>query len=222
LIARQKAALYGEGASYIDENGNPVPRNGPGPVAGLRGHSPLAFDHFGGGAAAQQGQGQNGPTENQASEQQNTQSQGQQSRSRANSTSSPSSNPTNSYGLFENNSQQATRTSTSSPGGSPPRQGGKIAPGAGVAPIGTRPNGSTAQAVNPALSKQRSTTPLPSPLSFGFAASEENATSSADRTGSAASNPQTGGENVPLSWGGKGTTVWGKNSNLNVQASVWG
>lgn len=224
LIARQKAALYGEGAfaehnAYIDENGNPVPRTAPGPVTSLRGHSPLAFDHFG---AAQQAQSQNGPGENPTAEGQTpTQPQGQQSRSRANSTSSPSSNPTNSFGLFESTAQQATRTSTSSPGGSPPRQGGKAASGASVAPIGTRPNGSTAQAINPALNKQRSTTPLPSPLSYGFAASDEGKSNNADRTASAASNPSSAADNIPLGWGGKGT-VWGKNSSLNVQASVWG
>lgn len=237
LIARQKAALYGEGAfaehnAYIDENGNHVPRTTPGPVTSLRGHSPLAFDHFGVAQQAQaqaqaqahaqaQAQAQAGPSDASASEQQTPAQPQGPSRSRANSTSSPSSNPTGSFGLFESKGQQATRTSTSSPGGSPPRQGGKTAPNASVAPIGTRPSGSSAQASNPALNKQRSTTPLPSPLGYGFAASDEGAGSRADRTASAVSNTSSAAENAGLGWAGKGT-VWGKNSSLKVQASVWG
>src|SRR5580700_8258945 len=132
LIARQRSALYGEGpypenGGYTDENGTPRPgTQGSNPTAPR--HSPLGFA------------GQNGPTEN-GTEQ--SQSQPQQQRSRANSTSSPSSNQAN-FSLFEN-AQQSSRTSTSSPGGSPPRQG-KAATGSSVAPIGTRPT----QAANPA------------------------------------------------------------------------
>ncbi|KAI9743402.1 MAG: hypothetical protein M1818_003249 [Claussenomyces sp. TS43310] len=190
LIARQRSALYGEGASFpenggFDENGAPRPVT-QGNVG--RGPSPLA------------GQQTSGNEPNAA-----------QPRSRANSTSSPSSNAAANFSLFDN-AQQSSRTSTSSPGGSPPRQG-KSAAGS-VAPIGTRP---AAQATNPALNK-RSTTPLPSPLSYGFGASN-NEEAKVDRTTSAASNPSTTPE-VGLGWGNKGG-VWGKNS-LGVQASVWG
>ncbi|RDW66880.1 hypothetical protein BP5796_09629 [Coleophoma crateriformis] len=219
LIARQRSALYGEGTSGFAENGqfeeNGTPRpgtqgSGNQSATGIRGHSPLAFDHY--NAQANPGQAENAATQ----DSQQAQAQGQQ-RSRANSTSSPSSNPTSSFSLFEsaNAHVQSSRTSTSSPGGSPPRNGAnKGLPSApGVAPIGTRP----AQAPNPALNK-RSTTPLPSPLSFGFAAnSEESSGDKTGRTASAASNPNEG-----LGWGSK-SAVWGAQKNsLGVQASVWG
>jgi hypothetical protein len=217
LIARQRSALYGEGAypeNGFDDNGTPRPGtqgSGSQSAAGIRGHSPLAFDHFNA-----QSQGENA---GQQPEPQSATSQAQgQPRSRANSTSSPSSNPTSSFSLFESAAQQSSRTSTSSPGGSPPRQG-KASTSSGVAPIGTRPIG--AQAPNPALNK-RSTTPLPSPLSYGFAASNEESSEQKDgRTTSAASNPNLQAQqDVGLGWGSK-SGVWGKNS-LGVQASVWG
>jgi len=61
LIARQRNALYGEGAAYpegtgFDENGTPRPGtqgSGSQSATGIRGHSPLAFDHF--NAQASQG-----------------------------------------------------------------------------------------------------------------------------------------------------------------------
>ena len=207
LIARQRSALYGEGPAFsengaFDENGTPRPNtqgSGTQSATGIRGHSPLAFDH------------QQAPVEPQSA---GGHAQGQQ-RSRANSTSSPSSNPTSSFSLFESTAQQSSRTSTSSPGGSPPRQG-KSQTSGGVAPIGTRP----AQAVNPALNK-RSTTPLPSPLSYGFSPNEDGQQEKDNRTTSAASNPNNGQQqDAALGWGSK-SAVWGKNS-LGVQASVWG
>lgn len=151
----------------------------------------------------------------------------QQQRSRANSTSSPASNP-QSFSLFESAAQQSSRTSTSSPGGSPPRptksaiKSATIPISAGVAPIGTRP--AQNQAANPVLNK-RSTTPLPSPLSYGFAPNESLTTSTAgnERSTSAASNPSAGTKDSNMggmAWG-SGSGVWGKNS-LGVQASVWG
>ena len=218
LIASQRDRLYGQGAfaegNAFDENGTPRPTtqsSGSQSATAMRGHSPLAFDHF--NAQASQEQGTN-PEPQSA-----TQAPGQQ-RSRANSTSSPSSNPTSSFSIFESTAQQSSRTSTSSPGGSPPRQG-KAATSSGVAPIGTRP----AQAANPVLAKQRSTTPLPSPLSYGFAAnSEESEQKDGNRaTSASSSNPpqnQSQQQDVGLGWGSKGG-VWGKNS-LGVQASVWG
>lgn len=139
----------------------------------------------------------------------------------ADSTSSPSSNQAGNFSLFET-AQQSSRTSASSPtGGSPPRQG---KPSAGnVAPIGTRP----AQATNSALNKQRATTPLPSPLSYGYsseeAAKNNGGGNNVDRSTSASSNPSTTPEvgGLSASWGTK-SGVWGGKNSLGMQASVWG
>ncbi|KAI9676162.1 MAG: hypothetical protein M1817_000907 [Caeruleum heppii] len=236
LIARQHRALYGndnapaqDNASYSEtgQAARPMQQGGSGPnsAGAARGSSPLAFDPFG-------MKGQNGPNESghmSASEHSNQQAnaagpspiqQQQPQRSRANSNSSPSSNP-NSFSLFDNAAQQSSRTSASSPGGSPPRQA-KANNGGGVAPIGTRPtSGAQAQAPNPALNK-RSTTPLPSPLSYGFA-SNDTAENNNERSTSAASNPTAGSQDqgVGLGWGSN-SGVWGNKSSLGVQASVWG
>lgn len=212
LIARQRSALYGEGPAFsengaFDENGTPRPNtqgSGTQSATGIRGHSPLAFDHYAGQAENNNHQA---PVEPQSA---GGHGQAQQ-RSRANSTSSPSSNPTSSFSLFESTAQQSSRTSTSSPGGSPPRQGKNQV--SGVAPIGTRPT----QASNPALNK-RSTTPLPSPLSYGFAANEDG---QENRATSAASNPNGQQQEPGLGWGSK-SAVWGNKNSLGVQASVWG
>ena len=139
------------------------------------------------------------------------------SRSPPNSNASPTSNPTN-FSLFDhghhdvghhgstngpNPTQQSSRTSASSPSGSPPRQGasgggnGKLTLSSGVAPIGTRPSPvGTAPTGNGGLAK-RATTPLPSPLSHGFVASSDDgqgptitsAGAHNERSTSAASNP---------------------------------
>lgn len=206
LIARQRSALY-NGSPAFGENGafsdNGIPRpntqgSGRQSAAGMRGPSPLAFDHYNAQAESNNQQGHN-------ETQQPAGNQPQQS-SRPNSTSPPASaNPANNFGLFEA-AQQSSRTSNSSPGGSPPRQGKTQG---GVAPIGTRP----AQAANPALNK-RSTTPLPSPLSHGYAAGDEQ---KENRATSAASNSA---DQQGLGWGAK-PGVWG-NKSLGVQASVWG
>ncbi len=245
LIARQHRALYGnDSAPYYENNGFAEDGHTPRPIAqgsnaptaaaaGARGPSPMAFDPFG----MSQTQNQVAPSENAgqfASKDQNQTQQGagsgpspnsQQQRSRANSNASPSSN-NNSFSLFDTAAQQqSSRTSTSSPGGSPPRQATKssTAPiGSGINPIGTRPiQTAQAQAVNPALSK-RSTTPLPSPLSYGFASNENNNVN--ERSTSAASNPPSIANkdaNVGLGWGSN-SGVWGNKSSLGVQASVWG
>ncbi|KAI9793701.1 MAG: hypothetical protein M1816_007596 [Peltula sp. TS41687] len=242
LIARQHRALYGkDGSPYPTENGTfGNESNTPRPAVqgsssaapantGIRGPSPLSYDQF--GANKNQAHGQNGgqltsePHQVQPSSGSGPTPSQPQQRSRANSTSSPASNP-NSFSLFENGTQQSSRTSTSSPGGSPPRQGSKAAPVTpGHAPIGTRPSPSVqAQVNNPALNK-RSTTPLPSPLSYGF--SHQDDTDAKERSTSSASNPSgpTGGaqeQNVSnLGWGSK-SGVWGSKSSLGVQASVWG
>lgn len=200
LIARQRSALYGDGSAY-SENGAP----GLGlQVTGVRGQSPLAFN-----AQFNQGESssQQGPQEPQSA----TAGSGQQ-RSRANSNSSPATQQNGSFSLSA--TQQSSRTSVSSPSGSPPGKG--LPPvSSGVAPIGTRP----VQAVNPALNK-RSTTPLPSPLSYGFGANDEGSEKRDARTTSASSNPNAQAQQESaLGWGSK-SGVWGK--NLGVQASVWG
>ena len=220
LIARQRSALYGEGPGFPGEgsfeaDGTPRPGtqgSGSQSASVLRGHSPLTFDPYNSQSNQTENVNQQGHVSSTA------QAPGQQ-RSRANSTSSPASNPTASFALFDPTAQQSSRTSTSSPGGSPPRQG-KAPTSSGVAPIGTRPSG--AQASNPALNK-RSTTPLPSPLSYSNTANNEEGPEQKDvRTTSAASNPNTQGQQeVGLGWGSK-SGVWGNKSSLGVQASVWG
>ncbi|KAI9779932.1 MAG: hypothetical protein M1839_007088 [Geoglossum umbratile] len=249
LIARQHRALYSndtysESSVFGDESNTPRPigvstgiPTSAASNSGVRGQSPLAFDPFG----VSQSQAQNGSVENsgQSSAGEQSQGQGQQSagtgpspiqqRSRANSASSPSSKSA-SFSLFDNTgvNQQSSRTSTSSPGGSPPRQAARTSTtpvGVGVAPIGTRPSQtSQSQVQNSGLNK-RSTTPLPSPLSFGFAAGEDtfsntntNDRSSSTTTSNAAGAHESG---VGLSWGSK-SGVWGNKNSLGVQASVWG
>ncbi|KAI0008191.1 hypothetical protein F4779DRAFT_618854 [Xylariaceae sp. FL0662B] len=211
LIARQRSALYGEG-NFADETAASRP-GVPGLPTGTsahRGPSPLAYD-YGRSTAPNVPEGAPQPGDGQV-------------LSRANSNASPQSNPPNNMGIFDNTiGQQATRTSNSSPtGGSPPRGGGPPKPPqAGVvAPIGTRPSG-TSQAPNPVLNK-RSTTPLPSPLSHGFSASgngEEKAQGIS--TSGAPSNPPSASADGYNGWGNR-SGVWGNKSSLGVQASVWG
>lgn len=243
LMARQHRALYGNEAGAYYERGNfgednhtPLPSTQPpgasSSAASAREPSPLTYNSFG----LNQNQVQSASSEPTGPFSASDQTQPNNSkgpspkpqqvppqRSRANSTSSPASNA-QSFSRFENAAQQSSRTSTSSPGGSPPRPAGKSATapiGTGVAPIGTRPQN---QAVNPVLNK-RSTTPLPSPLSYGFAPNESLTTSSAgnERSTSAASNPPAGAKDSnmgSMGWGSS-SAVWGKNP-LGVQASVWG
>ncbi|KAL2198401.1 hypothetical protein P885DRAFT_67586 [Corynascus similis CBS 632.67] len=226
LIAQQRSALYGEGpypegASFADETG--APRTGlPGPQVGpasLRGHSPLAYEYgrappvhpdAGAQVSAEGGQG--------------SQSAGANEQARANSNSSPQSNP-GTKGVYDvTAAQQSNRTSVSSPGGSPPRQGppGSKPSQGSVAPIGTRPSVSGPPG-NPALNKQ-SNNPLPSPLGPGYKAS---GTDESGPSGSAApanpSAPATEGANVGLSGWGARPNGWGSKPGLGgVQASVWG
>lgn len=216
LIARQHRALYGENSSLY-EGGTRQSSQDARVATSLagRGPSPLAFDPFGmqsGGDPAVQMPARDGKDAGAGAQ-----------RSRANSTSSPSSNHNGaSFSLFDN-AQQSSRTSNSSPtGGSPPRGGLKSGGSAGVAPIGTRPTQASGQAANPALNK-RSTTPLPSPLSFGFTASDPQGN---ERSASTSSNPASSvadkGGVAGLGWGSN-SGVWGSSkSSLGVQASVWG
>lgn len=252
LYGNDGGSFY-EGGHFAQESHTPRPATQP-PAAptsatSARGPSPLAYNSFGlnqnqapqpankeaTGQFSGLDQSQQSQQPQQGQQSQQSQQSGptgpspkpQQQRSRANSTSSPASNP-QSFSLFESTAQQSSRTSTSSPGGSPPRptksaiKSATLPISAGVAPIGTRP--AQNQGGNPILSK-RSTTPLLSPLSYGFAPNESLTTSSAgnERSTSAASNPSAGAKDSTLggtAWG-TGSAVWGKNS-LGVQASVWG
>ncbi|KAI4193380.1 MAG: hypothetical protein LQ348_002880 [Seirophora lacunosa] len=246
LIARQHRALYGtdngslyEGTRPSNDSQTPRPGDqsaGPsGSASGGRGASPRTFDPYAMGQ--NQAQANIVDAANQAASneqgQQNTSTgpspkpQQQQQRSRTNSNSSPASNNQN-FTLFEGGAQQSSRTSTSSPGDASPHTGKPSGPSSGgVAPIGTRP--AQNQAVNPALSK-RSTTPLPSPLSYGFAPNESlsannnnnnNNHTGNERSTSAASNPSSGNKESGLAWGSS-SGVWGNKNPLGVQASVWG
>lgn len=239
LIARQHRALYGNDSGVLydstrpnDENQTPRPGDqtvgASGSASGGRGASPRTFDPY----AVGQSQAQANIVEAASQAAANEQGQQniltgpspkpQQQRSRTNSNSSPASNNNQNFTLFESTAQQSSRTSTSSPGDSSPHQGKPSAPiSGGVAPIGTRP--AQGQAVNPALNK-RSTTPLPSPLSYGFAPNENlSATNnnSNERSTSAASNPSSGAKESGLAWGNS-SGVWGNKNPLGVQASVWG
>ncbi|KAL8996809.1 MAG: hypothetical protein Q9169_003778 [Polycauliona sp. 2 TL-2023] len=235
LIARQHRALYGSETAALyedrpnDESQTPRPGNqsagASGSASAGRGASPRTFDPY----AMGQSQAQANITEAAMAVDQSQQNAStgpspkpQQQRSRANSNSSPaSSNPQN-FSLFESGAQQSSRTSTSSPGDSSPHPSKGSAPtSGGVAPIGTRP--AQNQAVNPALNK-RSTTPLPSPLSYGFAPNENLSANNKEneRSTSASSNPSSGAKEGGLAWGSS-SGVWGNNKNpLGVQASVWG
>jgi len=209
LIAQQRNALYGdgplpEGAGFADETGGArTGLSGP-PVAALRGHSPLAYEY-----------GRSPPVHQDAGSQavgegaQGSQSAGAQEQARANSNTSPQSNP-GSKGIYDAPAAQpATRTSASSPGGSPPRQG----PQGPVAPIGTRPSVSGPSA-NSALNKT-------SPLGQGYPVPGNG--DGAASSSAAPSNPpsaSTEGPNVGLSGWGARPNGWGK-PGLG-QASVWG
>lgn len=134
LIARQRSALYGEGAS-----------------SSQRGHSPLAFDSIGRVVPADAGTPGSSTDPN---------SVPAELSPRPQSTASPQTvAPTNK--VFDNAVGPQSRTSTSSPtNASPPRgeypPGSKVnQQGTAVAPIGTRPTGTP---IGNASAK-RSTTP---------------------------------------------------------------
>lgn len=214
LLARQHRAMYGndafyEGNKFNEDGQTPRPLNQPAPPNSGRGPSPMTFNSFGGqdatGSTPTSGtipdDNVKGPSPKPS---------GPRSRSNSNSSPASANNPQN-YSLFETtaNAQHSSRTSTSSPGGSPPRSGKSGAP----APIGTRP-------MNQALNK-RATPPAASPLSFGFAPNESSG--QGERAGSSASNPPSGKENSgsgSVNWG-SGSGVWGQGKLGGVQTSVW-
>ena len=206
LIARQHRALYGDHSDIYTGEGSSRPQSQDARVSGPnRGPSPLAFEPY--GAQAQSG----------------AESAVQMPpRDRAESTASPAPNAHSTqqpYGLL-NETQNASRTSNSSPGAaSPPLSQSQKGTAAGVVPIGTRP-AQTASGVPSSGLNKRSTTPLtPSSLSYGFSSVDAKD----ERSTSSASNPVlekgVGGLGA---WGGGGA-VWGSGKgSLAVQPSVWG
>ncbi|KAJ4330581.1 hypothetical protein N0V95_010029 [Ascochyta clinopodiicola] len=209
LIARQHRALYGETSALYNNNPTSSQDVRVQSAGSARGASPLAFDPFG-------MQAQNAPGE--ASVQipargDKDAAVGAQ-EARANSNSSPSSHQNPAFGLFD--AQQASRTSNSSPAGSPPVPGPK-ANGSGVAPIGTRPAPNQHQPAGAALGK-RATTPLPSPLGYNaYNASEQH--NVATTTSSSLNPSSTITDKGAAIWN---NGPWGNTSNQGVQASVWG
>lgn len=208
LIARQHRALYGDNSSLYTGEGSASRRQSQDVrVSGAgRGPSPLAFDPYG----VQSQPGAEGAVQ-------------MPPRDRAESTASPASNPPTqqSFGL-RSDAQQSSRTSNSSPGGSPPLSQGQKGGAAGVAPIGTRPQQPPGSSGG--LNK-RSTTPLtPSSLSYGYTSGDaQNAKD--ERSTSSASNPPIADKGVSGLGGGWGNNsgVWGSGKNtLAVQPSVWG
>ncbi|KAK5746678.1 hypothetical protein LTR17_000694 [Elasticomyces elasticus] len=202
LIARQHRALYGDNSNLYTGDGSSRPPSQDARVSAPgRGASPLACDPYG---AQAQGGAEGGVQ--------------MPPRERAESTASPAGNAPaqQSFGL-RSDAQSVSRTSNSSPGGSPPLGQGQKSSAAGVVPIGTRPM--QAPGSSSGLNK-RSTTPLtPSSLSYGFSgvdAKDERSTSSASNP------PLDKGVGGLGGWGGN-SAVWGSGkSTLAVQPSVWG
>ncbi|KAK4541337.1 hypothetical protein LTR36_008095 [Oleoguttula mirabilis] len=215
LIARQHRALYGDNSQlYGTEGSGSRPQSQDARVSGAsagRGPSPLAFDPY----AAHAQSGAEGVVQ-------------MPPRDRAASTASPASNPPTqqSFALLSD-AQHSSRTSNSSPGGSPPlTQGGRKGSVAGVAPIGTRPIQSSGAGPAGGLNK-RSTTPLaPSSLSYGYTSADAQGAAHAkdERSTSSASNPPLADKGVSgLGGWGSNSAVWGSGKNtLAVQPSVWG
>ncbi|BDD58655.1 hypothetical protein MAP00_003916 [Monascus purpureus] len=238
LLARQHRALYGNDSPAFFPPGNlgdDASRSDGQPAVtastgGIRGPSPRGVDPFGLGQTAGSANPDNATQAAAAA----AAAAALQSPSRANSTSSPGSGANPVYGNLESAAEQ-TVASTSSPGRadspSSVQTSSKSAtnPVGSVGPIGTRP----AQQIGNSAASKRSTTPLTSPLSFGFTPGDASSVSGNENPTSSASNPPSsapaGGRAsmdssasaVGLSWG-SGSGVWGSKNGLGVQASVWG
>ncbi|KAJ5562625.1 hypothetical protein N7461_001386 [Penicillium sp. DV-2018c] len=224
LLARQHRALYGNESpaffppgAFSDDNSRAESQAGGGtPSSGVRGSSPRTVDPFG----LTQGTAANADA-----------TTGLQSPPRANSTSTPNSAMNGGF------TEQPVTSASSPDADSPSSRQASAKPSAGpigsVGPIGSRPapGQTSAPPSNPAL-KQRSITPLPSPLGLGFTPAESTAGVPTERTSSAGPMPPTtsaagapgakdsaGG--VGLGWS-NGSGVWSSKSGLGVQASVWG
>ena len=200
LIARQHRALYGaESSMYSSDQSTTRAMSQDARVAaggvsgGFRGASP--YDAFG----IQSGGPGNDST---------VVMPPREGKDFAPSTSSPASNT----------QQQSSRTSNSSPGGSPPhdRTKSSTTSAGNVAPIGTRPPGAQQQGgPQPNNLQKRSTTPLASPLSYGFSAEQGQG----EKTSNGPDEKAPG--SIRGAWGNSGG-VWGGKSGLGVQAKVWG
>lgn len=208
LIARQHRALYGETSTLYNNNPTSSQDARVQTSQAGRGPSPLAFDHFG-------MQSQANPSSEAAaqipSRSDKDATANGVAEARTNSNVSPSSNQNPAFALYD--AQQARRASDSPPGASPPALGPKANNATGVAPIGTRPQIQNLHRPAATSLAKRTTSPLPSPLSYNaYNASEQ--TSSASGNASATVNEQSVGiwNNGP----------WSKASNQAVQASVWG
>lgn len=240
LLARQHRALYGNDspaffppANFADDGSRPDSQTAitPSSTAGVRGPSPRGIDPFG----LSQASGQTNPDHVAQVATTNPAATAFQSPPRANNTSSPGAGPI--YGKFDD--QPVTSTSspgrTDSPSSIQTASKSITGPVGSVGPIGTRPiqQGGISQVGNPVLNK-RSTTPLTSPLSFGFTPSDAAASIPRnERLASSASNPQStvsangrasmdsSAASVGFGWG-TGSGVWGSKNGLGVQASVWG
>lgn len=227
LLARQHRALYGNespaffpAGGFADDPSRPDSQAGthtPSSATGVRGPSPRGVDPFGLTTHTP------GPASADGMAHPSAAASALQSPNRANSTSSPSSaiNP-----VFGNGPDQPV-TSTSSPGGadSPSSRQPTSKPTAGpigsVGPIGSRPiPTTTTMPPNPGLTK-RSTTPIPSPLGFGFTAGDAAAERASFSAPSNPPPPSVAAGAPGVGWG-NGSGVWGSKNGLGVQASVWG
>ncbi|KAI9665132.1 MAG: hypothetical protein M1831_002142 [Alyxoria varia] len=202
LIARQHRALYGNDSNlYVGDGSSSRQMSQDARVlAGAssgRGSSPLTYESFGNPSSASGEGGAPLPV-----------MPGGQPRSRSNSNASPATN-TGSFAMYEPTQPPQNQTSSSSPGGSPTRQGSKPS-SAGVAPIGTRPL---------AVQGKRNTPPMPSPLGYGYPGDRSGQNNNTERSQSSASNPTTAGADKQSNLGWNSQGGWGSNK---MQASVWG
>lgn len=228
LIARQHRALYASDAPYFEQDTN-TPRasqqgTGSGKPLSSQSATPREFGSFSmtkGQSQKNEENGQLNPSEQSQHAQKRPSPNPQGGNSHDNSTASPASNQNGqNFGLFEGATQQSSRTSTSSPGGSPQRQGKTGA--LGVAPIGTRP----APPGNAAFAKGRNGTPSQSPLSHGYATNNDGLNirgGNNERAPSSASNPTNGAqkEQSTNTWG-TGSGVWNNSGNSKNIGAVWG
>lgn len=230
LLARQHRALYGSDSpaffapgTFADENPRPDGQSATPSSSGFRGPSPRSVDPFG----LTQVPGQANPDGFPQS--------ALQSPTRANSASSPSSGINPVFGKYDGSEPPVT--SSSSPGADSPSSNqappkSATGPIGFVGPIGSRPSqqAGSVPVPNPALNK-RSTTPLPSPLGYGFTPNEAvlpghgNERSASASSASASASAGLPGPKDPSAPGfawGNGSGVWGSKNGLGVQASVWG
>ena len=199
LIARQHRALYGsEHGGFVPSGAFDEAGNMKSPIdSGPRGPSPRATGPF--GVPGQGPPGMEGPGQHPSQAPQVAPGFG------AFDASGPPSGaaPTPPAGDDSSHTRHLSKSTTA------PLQGG-------MGPIGSRPN--TQHAANPSLNK-RTTSPLPSSMSYGFGSSEQvNERSTSSNSNSNAQKES--GNNPAIGTWGTGSGVWG--SNKIGQTSVWG